>query len=284
MQPGENRWVQLTFEVPRGNEGNILPVIFNEIEGNNILNGFAIAAQPSPLPKVMRANLEFHSQVLARMAAIYDITEARQESLKAFQLSRNDNISSEVYRRFLGTGAETLQRYIRKATISAARNDPFDTERTFKLLSEHLRSQKTENVVPAHTTILHKVDALLTMHQKAKGDPADILQNVYWQKVLYATVPELKGMRAGRTVLDRSRTYIAGYESRRLGNDDYPELIRNLMDSFQSTAKTLASHDLQLEKDITEMHENLGSPAALQKAHRGFLVKLQSLRKELKKP
>jgi hypothetical protein len=277
MQPGENRWVQLTFDVPKGNEGNILPVIFQEIKGKNILNGFAIAAQPSPLPKVMRANLEFHSEVLTRMSAIYGIKEAKEESLKALRLSRNDNISPDLYMRFLSTSAGVLQQYIRKATISEMRNNPFDTESTFKLLNQHLSNRKTNSVVPAHTTILHKVDALLTMLQKAKGDPADILQNVRWQKVLYTTVPQLKRMMTSSTVLARSQKYITGYETRRLGNDDYPKLIRSLMDSFQTTAKTLASHNLQLEKDIKEMQENLGSPTALQKAHRGFLLKLQAL-------
>ena len=34
----------------------------------------------------------------------------------------------------------------------------------------------------AHQALLNKVDALVSMLDKSKGDVADILQNVYWQR------------------------------------------------------------------------------------------------------
>ena len=43
MQPGENRWIGLTYESPRGEEGELLPVMFHELVDGRPVNGFAMA-------------------------------------------------------------------------------------------------------------------------------------------------------------------------------------------------------------------------------------------------
>jgi len=62
-----------------------------------------------------------------------------------------------------------------------------------------------------------------------------------------------------------------------MGSGDYPRLIEQLLPAFRETAGALRSENLGLEADIAALEAALASPAALQKAHRGFLLKLQSL-------
>jgi hypothetical protein len=49
---------------------------------------------------------------------------------------------------------------------------------------------------------------------------------------------------------------------------------------FLETAQALANNNLGLEDDIAAMQRNLTDQTTLQKAHRGYLLKLQSLEKQ----
>ncbi len=279
MEPGENRWIELTFDVPGGSDGKILPVIFEEMVDNTAVNGFAIAAQPSPMSEVIRENLEFHSEVLIRIAAAFGIRSAEEEGRIALKLSRVRRIPAEEYVKLVQSHIRPMSEYLLKLIDSHKSGDPFDIRNSIAFLSRELRAGDVNSIAPAHATVLHKFDAFLTMLQKSKGDTADILQNVRWQKYLCLRVPQLEEMGISKLLLEKSQKFIIGYSNRKFGNDAYPEFIQDLMDSFQMIAEALSREDLKFEQDMEEMERSLGSPAALQKAHRGYLLKLQSLAK-----
>ncbi len=279
MQPGENRWIELAFDTPGGSKGELLPVTFREMVGNAAVNGFAIAAQPLPLGEVIQENLEFHGEVLIRMAAAFKIKGAEEEGRMAFKLSREMRIPDEKYVEFVRSRAESIPHYLSELLASERSEDPFDIKETIELLIEVAGAEKLDCILSIHSTLLHKLDAFLTMLQKLKGDTADILQNVRWQKELYQKTPQLKEIGVSEPVAERCEEFITGYAAGRISNDDYPKFIRSLFDSFQMTAKGLDNWELRLEQDIEEMARSLGSPTALQEAHRAYLLKLQSLAK-----
>jgi len=277
MQPGENRWIGLTIPVPADTTQALLPVEFYEIVDNLPVNGFIIAAQPSPLDNVIRDNLEFHGEVFIRMAAAFNISGANEEGKAALDLFLKDKISESEYLEFLRQHIDSMQNLLSELLSSQNSDDPFEAKVTLKDLAGFVASNDVKRAVPAHSTFLHKMDAFLTMLQKLQGDPADILQNVRWQKELYANLPQLKDIEFTGQLLEKSDKFIIEYQTRQIGNDDYPKLINELLESFRKTAEALKDGNLQLERDIINMERNLNSPTALQKAHREYLLKLQTL-------
>ena len=75
-------------------------------------------------------------------------------------------------------------------------------------------------------------------------------------------------------MIETSDEFIARYSRREIGNADFPGLVQVLLGSYRETAQALRSP--KLERTVGEMERSLDSPAALQKAHRDFLLALQS--------
>ena len=113
--------------------------------------------------------------------------------------------------------------------------------------------------------------------EPGKGDLADILQNVQWQKYLFSKVPLLKRLVVHKPVLEKSNKFIDVYSRGKIGINAYPEFIGSIMEEFRYTAKAL-HNKLRLMENVLEMETSSKDPTALQKAHRQFLLKLQSLK------
>ncbi len=321
VQPGENRWIGLTVNTS-SNLSDQLPVTFYEMVGNTAVNGFTIAAQPSSLDTVIRANLEFHNSIFARMAAAFHVAGAKEESkaalrllgedddaddeivmieeeviaaerpdsgevdiiveeeefvVKEHALSRKRAISAKVYANFLRKHVHAIKGYFSELLQAQQSVDAFDIQVAIANLENVLQSSDGAHATSAHTTLLHKLDAFFTMLQKTKGDRADILQNVIWQSNLYANLPLLQAHSFASHVLKKSQEFIRSYEAREIGSAAYPGLIKALLDSFRKTAKAVDTASFNLEPAIVEMEQSLKSPTALQKAHRSYLLQLQSL-------
>jgi hypothetical protein len=129
----------------------------------------------------------------------------------------------------------------------------------------------------AHDVLLNKADSFLTMVQLSQGDTADILQNVRWQKDLFTKAPRLKNLGISAELLKQSEQFIVGCEERKLRIDSYPKLINSLMNSFREIAQKLETPRFTLKSELAAMEQSMNSLAGLQKAHRSFLLKLQSL-------
>lgn len=280
MQPGENRWIGLTFNPPLGEDGEILTVNFYELAGNTVVNGFAIGAQPSPMKWVIHNNLELHRSVFTRMAAGFQIARAEEEAEAAQELLEQKGVSEKTYLEFLRSHFQSINRSVSDLIKSQRAGDPFGAAKAVKTLGAAIQSEAVENAAVAHTALLNKLDSFLTMRQLSQGDTADILQNVRWQKDLYIRVPQLAQLGCSGALREQSEKFITAYGERKAGNRGFPELIRGLLECFRETAQALASNDLGLEEDIATMQRNLSDLTTLQKAHRGYLLKLQGLEKQ----
>ncbi len=270
MQPGENRWIGLTYESPQGEEGELLPVMFYELVDGRPVNGFAIAARPSPLDRVFRENLELHAQSFMRMAASFEIDTAMEESEAALELLATEEISDKAYSEYLKSHLDLISDSTQILLSLGEKGDPFEIEPSLEHLGRMLASDDIAFAVTAHMTLIHKLDAFVTMLQKAEGDPADILQNVRWQIELFAELPQLQTER----ILEMSRQFASGYEVGEVSNGDYPDLIASLLEDYRAAAEILAAQELM--PDIDAMEVSLDSLAALQRSHRDFLLKLHA--------
>jgi len=304
MQPGEYRWVGVTFEAPDGKEGEELPMLFYEMDGHMAVNGFTIAARPSSVRAVLRANLAFHRAVFTRLAAAFHIDRAQAESEAAQRLLDTAGVGEQGYAEFLREHTSVMAACFADFHSSQRAGDPFGVQAAQERLADvvHRRggcsallarlgaarqrsrssdrqrgAQDATRAATAHAALLHKLDAFLTMQQKAQGDPADILLNVRWHKDLCSKVPQVHGLPSMGAVMERCQAFIHAYAEGAVHDEDYPGLIRSLLDPLRATARAPELAQLELEPNVTELARHLEALPALQKAHRAYLGKLQRL-------
>lgn len=275
MQPGEDRWIGLTFNPPAGKEGEVVAVDFYELVGGIPVNGFAIGAQLASTPRAIRAAVELHRSVFTRLVYGFNSGEARAAVTAAERLLSGKGITEATYLSFLRDALPAADGAVRGFVKSQKISDPFKVSDALKRLTE--AQGDADAACVAHTTLLNKLDSLITMQQLAAGDPASILHNVRWQHDLYSRLPQLAQLKCRDEVRAQSAEFISAYSARKLGNRQFPELIRALLGCFRQTADGVK--DLNLAEDISAMQDPKVELAALQKAHRSFLLKLQGLAK-----
>ena len=112
------------------------------------------------------------------------------------------------------------------------------------------------------------------MRRKAGGDAADILQMVEWQAALYAGRAPLERIEGAARLVKESQTFADAWERRKRGPAEYPALLKPLLAVYRATIREFPHADL--EGEVTAMETALKDPAALERAHRGYLLKLQA--------
>jgi hypothetical protein len=277
MQPAENRWIEVSYSAPNVKPGQPIPVALEEMNGNQAVNGFTIAAQPASGETIIRENLKLHRAAFARLYAAFQIPQSAQEAKAAGTLLASNSITTADYLSFLNQHLAAITTIVSGLLHSQKSTDTFAAIQAVKVLQGAVSSQRLDLAANAHSSFLNKLDAFETMLQKAEGDPADILQMVLWQQHLYSTAPRLTPLKAARHVVEESDEFIRAYGKAHARGDSYAKMLRELRDSFHDTAEALECLDKQLEKDAEEIQRHLDSPDKLEKAHRSYLLELQNL-------
>jgi len=155
------------------------------------------------------------------------------------------------------------------------RGDPFALRPALTRLQTALAANNVLSVDVAHAALLEKLDAFVSMVDKAKGDTADVLQNVSWQKSLFARV-ELP-YDVVQQITDSSASFIRAFERHKASAADFPKLVERLLPAYEAAAEKLSAPGLKTL--AAEMKNTLRSPQQLQKAHRDYLLVLESYAK-----
>jgi hypothetical protein len=256
-----------------------LAVNFSELMDETVVNGFTIGAKLASLGRASRDSLELHRSVFTRCAEDRQIEGAKDEAYAAQDLWKREKVDEQDYQQFIRSHLPFIERATVRLIESERLGDPFGVRVALKNLAALSKSGSAGMTAAAHTTLLNKLDAFLTMAQLAKGDVADVLQNVRWQKELYTNVPRLKELGASPELVKLSEEFILGYQARKIRTESYPKLIGSLIRSFRETEEKLESAKFTLKSEVTMIEQSMDSPAALQNAHRHFLLKLQTLAK-----
>jgi hypothetical protein len=267
MQPGENRWVALRFPAAAGKEGEILSVNFFEVLQGVVINGFAMGARLGTMEQVVRDKLRRHGSVFGRLAAISGDDGARRSSEEAMKLASDARLDERTYLQFVHAQLAGLDRLLRP--LVAPTQDQFRTRAGFDRLTRLLGDGRANAVAMTHGCLLNRIDSFLTMLQLEHGDVADILQNVRWQNRLYRSIRPLADLPCAVDIRGRSEHFIRGYGHRRVHNSDYRDLIGSCLKCFEETARLL---NRPLHQYVEEMARNREDLAALQRAHRQFLL------------
>ena len=273
MEPGENRWLGITLELASLGEQAPM-VVFYEMIGRTPINGFAIVSQPAPVPDVIRSNLVQHEIGMARIAAGFGIHHAEEEAKAAKRLLDEKVIRSDTYLEFMKSGLPEWHTLYSTLLDSQTAPDAFGGTEALDDIDKAVASTQVDMVCSAHGRFLHKLDSLMTMVQLTRGDPADILLNVRWQKDMYREREQLRYLRCAPTLLERSARFIDYYPQRKVRNDDFPVLIRDLLDCYRATAEALEDSKPQLKTLVAGLAQEKQDLRALQHAHRAYLVEL----------
>ena len=272
MQPGENRWLALSYSAPNAKAGESIPVFLEEMFGDAVVNGLTVSAQPLTLDQAIRAALKLHHAVFVRLDAAFRVKQAAEEAKAALALLQSPAITPQQYMGFLTANLGGIKGAIAELTASQKSADAFAAGRALAVLGDAIASNEPELTVNAHLSVLNKLDAFQTMLQKAQGDAGDILQMVQWQRNLYATDPRLIQFKQARKVVQESDEFLNAYGKPGARGDSYPQMIRELLHSFRDTAKFLRWEEKRLERAVDEMKRHLGSLDQLERAHREFLL------------
>ena len=94
MQPGENRWLNITYSIVNPQSGRLLPITVEEMFGDVALNGITVAAQPVPLADMISRNLVQHRGAFARLDAAFHVPNAKAQAEAAGKLLASGNVTT----------------------------------------------------------------------------------------------------------------------------------------------------------------------------------------------
>ncbi|HWP66333.1 MAG TPA: hypothetical protein VNO26_10515 [Candidatus Limnocylindria bacterium] len=127
----------------------------------------------------------------------------------------------------------------------------------------------------SHLALLERLDGAQTMVLLAHGNPLDIVQMVRWQHALYTTRPVLTAIPAGAAVAKRADDFLRTAVASKPDGKRYARLIGESMRDFRATTEALRKQGIHLTPELAELEKRAGAgPAALEKAHRAFLLAL----------
>ena len=269
LKPGESRFVRVTLA--GGDARRDAVVVFNEMVGNAIVNGFAITAQTSAQGEVTRFLLQRALSVYTRAKA-HGVGDAAELAKSAEALLKQKN-PEKGYVDLVETARE-LDAQIAKEIGGrlGGRGDPF----ALAASSDGVRKALSAGDVPAiqsnHGAFLEGVDAALTTIDMGEGDLADVCQNLRWQAELFRS-RKLSRQSSAKRVVSGSEEFVDAFAAHKASADDYPELMSKLLPALSEAGKTLKSEALAERagamRDITD-------PEALQRRHWEYLDTLST--------
>jgi hypothetical protein len=275
MQPGEDRWIAFAYGLAPGAEGRILPVGFVQVAGDEVAGGFSFGIRPAPLSVVATQNLRLHAQTFARLASAFGIGEGKAESAATAALVKKGDVWDADYAGFL----RAHRRSIAAATASFVKRgpgtDPVGVAAAATALDKAIANRDARTMAIAHLAFLERLDTAQTIRVLAGGNPLDIPQMVRWQRALYSTRPQLQDLSVAPGVVKASDGYLAELGRSKNEGARYAALLSGLMKSFHATADALGEQGSDVRPALDRLQRSLkGTPAALEKAHREFLLAL----------
>jgi hypothetical protein len=281
MQPAEDRWLEIALPAAAGEEGEELSVSCEDVAADRMLDRFTAGVRLASMEKTAADLLSRHFAVHARLAATDGIAEAEEESRAAQEALDAGLFSEEGYRRFLGDNLKLMASALDQLRTDG---DPFAAREQLDSLARLFDGgAAAADLTAAHATYLEALDELLTLRQLAQGDPAALLQTVRWQRDLFLRAGRLAALPEAEALAGASRSFVSGYQEERLTSADYPGFLREVSDTLRKVAGELETvlPDLIVREKGIEEAVAAGDLTAMQKAHRDFLVQLQTLDKGL---
>jgi hypothetical protein len=265
MEPGENRWIGVSFVPPSGRAGEIARVDFFELLDGSPINGFSLGTRLGSAKDAVKHTIERHRSVFTRLAALgHGDAEVEIKTARAAlrKLPTPAAWIAGVHERFDAI-AELL-------AAGGANKDRLDGIR--KALDG-----KPPDALVALGCILERVDIAITMTTLAAGSRADILQTARWQAELFDVGKPFASDPAAAIVAEPTLKFVEAYGVRKAGEKDYAGLLREALPAF--TALKQRGDRAVFEDLLGALRQAVeaGDPTPLQGAHRAVLLHLAAV-------
>jgi hypothetical protein len=219
--------------------------------------------------------------VFARLATVSGVGEAKSESTAAARLLEGkQGLSDAAYAAFLKEHARPMGAAIAKFVHGDPAHDPFGLMAAQERLQKSVGEKDPRFAATPHLALLERVDAAQTKRVLDRGNPADIIGMVRWQKDVYSNVPALAQMPGAAELVKESQSYIEGYAGTPEDAKEYAALLAKSQKLFQATAAAVKKDGIDEGPALAALDRQRkgGDTAALQKAHHEFLLALEPLR------
>jgi hypothetical protein len=265
MEPGENRWVGVSFVPPTGRPGQIARVDFFELVRGAAVNGFSLGTRLGSSKEALAHTVERHRSVFTRLLALGH-AEAEVEIKAAREALRKPPTPAAwiggLRERFEGVSA-----LLAAAGVDKRRRDAL----------KRLLDGKPADALVAHGCVLERADIAITMAVLAAGNRADILQTARWQAELFEADGPLARDSAAAKIAKPTRSFVTAYGERDAGEKDYIALLGDLLPTLKRLKQRgdPAAFDELVGKLRQELEE--ADPSTVQGAHRALLLHLQAV-------
>ncbi|HEX8086236.1 MAG TPA: hypothetical protein VF529_18240 [Solirubrobacteraceae bacterium] len=268
MDPGENRWVAVSFIPPAGKAGQTSVVRMSEMVGEAAVNGFSVGVRLGSPRDVLAYTRERYRSVFTRLDALRPNDAATREL--DLVLARRQKPAAwlpGLVERWDGIGAALFD--------IAGRADAAEIGPALKRVEDLLRQGSEAPALVELCSTLERVDARLTMLELERGDVADIRQTVAWQGDLFRG-GALAKLKPAERLEGLSRDFVARFSAREAHERDYPGHVRRVVPLLAGVSGKAAGDLKRLRAAVQALETAAGADdlAALQGAHRAVLLHL----------
>lgn len=269
LQPGENRWIGVTFESAKERSDSL--VVFEEIVDGVAVNGFAVQAVPVTRDEGGRHLLDRCGSVFTRLGAVLESDQWRELGDKARSLVA-DQAGAKEHAAFVADINDLSTEAVAQLGKRLG-GDPFKLRAAAKALTDALKDRDQVRRQSLHKALLERIDASLTMLVKQAGDTADVAQNIRWQAELLAT-DQLSVLRGAKAQLKACLDFDNDFGARTTTSEHYPAAVEALIPVLRSAVRKL--QDTELTEAVAALDPAM-DPTTVQARHRDVLIRLDAL-------
>ena len=264
MEPGENRWVGVSFIPPTGRAGEIARVDFSELLDGAAINGFSLGVRLGSAKEALAHTIERHRSVFTRLAALgHDQAEVEVKAARAALRKPPTPAAWRSVRERFDAIAELLV---------AAGADKARIDGVRKLLGG-----KPGDAQVALGCLLERADIALTMTLLAAGSRADVLQTARWQAELFDHGKPFASDPAAAAIAEPTTKFVDAYGERKAGDEDYVALLREALPALAELKQRGDRAVFDELIDGLRKAVEAGDVAHAQGAHRFVLLHLQAV-------
>ena len=265
MEPGENRWVGVSFRPPTGRAGETARVDFFELVAGAAVSGFSLGARLGNSKQALVHTMQRHRSVFTRLLALGH-AEAEVE-IKAARAALRRPPTPAVWIAGVRERFDGISSLLSGVGLDTRRLDGF----------RQLLDGKPADALVGQGCILERADIEVTMAVLAGGNRADILQTARWQGELFDVGKPFASDPAAAKLAKPTRAFVAAYGRRKAGDKEYVALLRAVLNALGALEQTgdRAVFD-ELLGALRRAVEN-AEAASLQGTHRALLLHLQAV-------
>jgi hypothetical protein len=265
MEPGENRWIGVSFIPPAGRAGDVAWVDFFELVEGAAVNGFSLGTRLGDSKTVVRHTIERHRSVFTRLLALGH-AEAELEVKTAGAALRGPPTPAAWI-------AGVRERFdVIAALLVAGGAD----KRRLDGLKAVLDGKPADALV-ALGCILERSDIAITIGVLAAGNRADILQMARWQGELFDRGKPFANDPVAAKIAAPTLEFIDAYGAREAGDEDYVALLRGALPALAALERRGDRAVFEELAGALRQAIETGDPSSLQGAHRALLLHLQAV-------